>query len=320
MTAAGGKGDEVAPAAARCVHQLSRGIPRRVNQLCDRALQGAFGRGLRQVDEALVKDVAAEILPGTSTSSSLGPRWLEALALFVLGLSVMLPLRSCLASRRAPTPAPASAVASTPAPRPSLAVSSAASPSVVAASSTTTFTLSTTTTEAVRCRVGPQARAAAISAVEAQLGTPGFDTAQVEIPYDRWRALRLPAIAVFRTPRGPCEALISVIDAKSANVTDDSGSYTLSHGSLASAYGGTAILVFVDRDDVLAKSEADRRTWARRLLERRGLLAPRAPETALAAALSKVGSGVGVKDASRIEGPLLAGLYALDPSRRTGGR
>jgi general secretion pathway protein A len=47
--------------ALRRVHQLSRGVPRRVNLLCDRALLGAFANGRPSVDRQTVDKAAAEV-------------------------------------------------------------------------------------------------------------------------------------------------------------------------------------------------------------------------------------------------------------------
>jgi general secretion pathway protein A len=47
--------------ALRRVHQLSRGVPRRINLLCDRALLGAFANSQAAVDRAIVEKAAAEV-------------------------------------------------------------------------------------------------------------------------------------------------------------------------------------------------------------------------------------------------------------------
>ncbi|HWI11028.1 MAG TPA: AAA family ATPase, partial [Burkholderiaceae bacterium] len=47
--------------AMQRVHQLSRGVPRRINLLCDRALLGAYSSGTGQVDRAIVDKAAAEV-------------------------------------------------------------------------------------------------------------------------------------------------------------------------------------------------------------------------------------------------------------------
>jgi hypothetical protein len=304
---------------------MSGGIPRLVNLLCDRALLGAFGRGLKVVDDDLIAAAASEVLPASRNAAARTPAWLEAIALFTLGLLVMLPLRSWLAARRDTTPPRATQSPATPAASPSTPERSIAPAATSAPTSAPTASVAPVAStpaplaDAVRCKVGPGARAAAIAAIEAILGTPGFDSAQATLTYDQWRASKIPAIAPFRTARGPCEAAIVSIDAKTVRVADDSGTYVMDHEALAAAYGGTAILCFVDRDDILTKSTADRLAWARKLLERRGLLPPGAPQTAFMSALGRIGASVGVKRVETIDGPVLAALYGLDSKHQTGG-
>lgn len=48
-------------AASRRVHRLSRGVPRRINLLCDRALLGAYAHGRTRVDRATLDQAAAEV-------------------------------------------------------------------------------------------------------------------------------------------------------------------------------------------------------------------------------------------------------------------
>ncbi|KQW38183.1 ExeA family protein [Rhizobacter sp. Root404] len=43
------------------IHELSRGVPRRINLLCDRALLGAYASGKGQVDRAIVDKAGAEV-------------------------------------------------------------------------------------------------------------------------------------------------------------------------------------------------------------------------------------------------------------------
>ncbi len=71
-----------ARAAAR-VHQLTGGVPRRINLLCDRALLGAFALNQRSVSQAMVDKAATEVfdldrLPArlsTPESRERMPRW-----------------------------------------------------------------------------------------------------------------------------------------------------------------------------------------------------------------------------------------------------
>jgi general secretion pathway protein A len=48
-------------AAIRRVHQLTRGVPRRINLLCDRALLGAYAIGRPAIDRRVVDQAAKEV-------------------------------------------------------------------------------------------------------------------------------------------------------------------------------------------------------------------------------------------------------------------
>lgn len=61
LRAAGASNDAVFSREARTlVHRLSRGIPRVINVICDNALLTAFATSQRQVDEAIVAEVASD--------------------------------------------------------------------------------------------------------------------------------------------------------------------------------------------------------------------------------------------------------------------
>jgi general secretion pathway protein A len=47
--------------ALRRIHRLARGVPRRINLLCGRALLGAWANGLHRVDRKMVNKAAAEV-------------------------------------------------------------------------------------------------------------------------------------------------------------------------------------------------------------------------------------------------------------------
>jgi general secretion pathway protein A len=55
--------------AMRRIHRLSRGVPRRINLLCDRALLGAYASGRAQVDGRVVDKAAAEVFGDTPATS-----------------------------------------------------------------------------------------------------------------------------------------------------------------------------------------------------------------------------------------------------------
>ncbi|MEO5658459.1 MAG: AAA family ATPase [Polaromonas sp.] len=76
-----------APSLAR-IHQLTRGVPRRINLLCGRALLGAWGNRLDRVDAAVVDQAAAEVFGRAVTPAPAAARpWRTRYALG--GLAVL---------------------------------------------------------------------------------------------------------------------------------------------------------------------------------------------------------------------------------------
>ncbi|MDE1998573.1 MAG: AAA family ATPase [Burkholderiales bacterium] len=59
--------------AVHRVHQITRGVPRRINLLCDRSLLGAYAKGLPQVSEDIVAQAAREVFESPTTKQKLTP-------------------------------------------------------------------------------------------------------------------------------------------------------------------------------------------------------------------------------------------------------
>ena len=59
-------------AALQRIHALSRGVPRRINLLCDRALLGAYATERQQVDRDIVDRAAGEVFAATRPSPGSG--------------------------------------------------------------------------------------------------------------------------------------------------------------------------------------------------------------------------------------------------------
>jgi len=76
LRVAGATSDIFTPAALREVHRRSRGVPRVINVICDRALLGAYTEDRHEVDAALVRRAASEVY-----GRELVPAWLAPLAL-----------------------------------------------------------------------------------------------------------------------------------------------------------------------------------------------------------------------------------------------
>ena len=96
------------------LHQLTKGVPRRINLLCDRALLGAYVENQAEVTRTILRHAAAEVFVGEGgMAPAAGParrRWLAvaglgAGALLVAALAWLSPPR--VAPAPAPGPAPA---------------------------------------------------------------------------------------------------------------------------------------------------------------------------------------------------------------------
>ena len=118
LAVAGGDGKVAFTAGAlEAVHQVSGGIPRLINSVCDRALLAGFVRGLREINAGMVRVAAREVLGdrfrprGAQHWTMLGTVGASA-ALVVAALALPRPLRAPEA-----TPPPAAPASATPPPR-----------------------------------------------------------------------------------------------------------------------------------------------------------------------------------------------------------
>jgi len=114
--------------ALRRIYRLTRGVPRRINLLCGRALLGAWALGLDRVNRATIDQAAIEVF-GSRTQAPVS--WRKALAASALGLTAALALAASVAMQlqiwppRSGAPVPAAGSADPP-PRPAAAASAAA--------------------------------------------------------------------------------------------------------------------------------------------------------------------------------------------------
>ena len=129
--------------ALRLIHQLTRGVPRRINLLCDRALLGGYASGQAQVTRAIVRRAAAEVFDARVAAPRRGPApvgiGLAMLAAVVAGAGLTWRLQQSSQSGQASaqTVATAASAASAPASAastPPLAASAASQPASAASS------------------------------------------------------------------------------------------------------------------------------------------------------------------------------------------
>lgn len=129
-------------AALNRIHQLTRGVPRRINLLCDRALLGAYASRIPRVERAVVDKAAAEVFESPDIATAVPSRPGTARRLGSLGLGALGGAVSAAALMwwwmPAPTPPagsePVILAPSTPSP---VASAESVAPAVVAASPAT---------------------------------------------------------------------------------------------------------------------------------------------------------------------------------------
>lgn len=61
----GFRGELFSSGAVSMVHQLSGGVPRLVNNICERSMMGAYGENVHRIDRKLVRKAAGEVLQPT---------------------------------------------------------------------------------------------------------------------------------------------------------------------------------------------------------------------------------------------------------------
>ncbi|MET0264621.1 MAG: AAA family ATPase [Duganella sp.] len=225
---------------AGLIHKLSKGVPRRINLLCDRALLGAYVENQPQVTRTIIRRAASEVFTGPEALAgqgswqgvAAGARW-PLVAAGVAGGVLLTALAWQLTgaggdTRQAPasaaalasaTPAPASALAAVPAaPAPPAAAvvarAAAAQPQAAAAS------VASSKTAALRQLAGlwgltlngDEPCAAAANLNLRCLHTKGG--------IDELRQLDRPAVlALDGDAAGPRYVLLTALDARSATIT-----------------------------------------------------------------------------------------------------
>jgi len=103
--------------ALQRIHRLSRGVPRRINLLCDRALLGAYATGKATIDRRIVDRAAQEVFGSAELDSAPVKRRPARLELAMIGGAAVLALGVIvLATGRKATPMVASAAVTASAP------------------------------------------------------------------------------------------------------------------------------------------------------------------------------------------------------------
>ena len=100
------------------IFQLTRGVPRRINLLCGRALLGAWANGLHRADQAIVEKAAGEVF-GPRGNTPVSKR--KAYAALAVGVAGLAALAVAASLQFWPRPAGESGIAAASTPAPALA-------------------------------------------------------------------------------------------------------------------------------------------------------------------------------------------------------
>ncbi|MHB8770228.1 MAG: ExeA family protein [Syntrophales bacterium] len=92
LDTAGGErlGDSFTAGSYDLIYRMSRGIPRRINAICDRALLIAYGKDVRAIDRRLVRAAIRDIGPGYLSETGLRRRVVPVLLAVLLAAALIL--------------------------------------------------------------------------------------------------------------------------------------------------------------------------------------------------------------------------------------
>ncbi|MCO5975549.1 ExeA family protein [Ideonella oryzae] len=246
------------PAAVRRIHQITRGVPRRINLLCDRAMLGAYATGTRAIGPDIVLQAAREVFDHARPAPEPPRRRAQALGLALLG-SALLGAGLLWAWQRAQAPAAVAPHAPASTAAPALAASRAVSASAAAVSAAAIASAAASTASVPP----PLVHLAELPADSARTAWDGllrqWDLAPVNgesacdtaarhglgchlAPsgsLDLLASLDRPAVLTLHPPGRPETAvLLTGLDAADATVTLDGQARRLPLGELALAWQG----------------------------------------------------------------------------------
>jgi general secretion pathway protein A len=205
--------------ALRRIFEIARGVPRRINLLCDRAMLGAYAHGRHQIDSEMIEKSAREVF-GSSESSAPDRSLVgttAGLGLMVaagLGLAVLLAFAiyggyRYFATPAAPATAAARATKSTVAASTASSTSSASTASTASAASAATRPASAASVPAVAAVASAAASPVATSTAPPPLETVAELKAELKTlggdEKTAWRALA-PMWKVTLDAGDPCAA------------------------------------------------------------------------------------------------------------------
>jgi general secretion pathway protein A len=221
--------------ALACIHRLSRGVPRRINLLADRALLGAYAQGRQRANRRTVQQAAAEVFGG-KTPGATPRRWAVA-----LGLALTLSLGAALGWALNPKPGSASVPATaaragppSPVPPARTAAVPLNDPAELLAAGLATPALAWREL-ALRWQVVVGEGDPCVAVRQAQLACLHSTSGGLPLV----RQLSRPGLVTLRGPSGaPVQALLTGLGPSAASLQVGNRPYTLSLAALASIWRG----------------------------------------------------------------------------------
>jgi general secretion pathway protein A len=263
LSVAGGEGKVSFTAnALDAVHQLTSGIPRLVNSICDRALLAGFVKGLREINAGMVRLSAQEIL-GARSSSPPTRRWkwfgTAAAVAAVLVAALALP-RTLRAPEAVPTPIPTPVPTPTPTPVPTPYPDDARLEELVAAIP----------------RDG--SRSSALARIQSLWGEPPLERTSLRTHLDQVRRLDMPVVLELFHPLRRDTAFVALVglDEREAQVVvGDAPPLRVSAAALDRLWTRDAVFLWRDPARLARAAESPQaRAFARAALERLGYSGP----------------------------------------------
>lgn len=254
LRVAGGDPGLFSPEAIQAVQQESRGVPRLINILCDRALIGAYGSHQKQVSGALVRQAAAESLPGerSPVAASAGvvrarsDRWLQfaevALGAVAVVLLVTLAIRGwhhLQPSVEAPGPVESVVTPELPEPQAEQPVAAAAGARLDDAEQP----LATLFRQLV-AEWDPALTVVRVSEACVDLKPQGYECHRERSDWDGLRRMDLPAILELDRLGFRSHVLLRVLDEEQAVLLSPDGEVRLPLAELDSAWTGELLLIW----------------------------------------------------------------------------
>lgn len=204
--------------ALRAVHRASGGVPRLINLVCDRALLGGYVNATREIDAALVRDAAREVLARPAWHARLHAALssLRRLAWPVAGLAGVALAASALLAFLAPPPlTPAARPSAAARPVPASASAPPSAPAPRAASSLEPVLLSLPREASLE---------GALASVRALWGAGALEQVTLRTHFEQLRRLDTPAVLEMFHPARRDTCFLALLGLESGTAVLSAGS------------------------------------------------------------------------------------------------